>query len=512
MTVVEVVEALVRIGLKPFLGYSQWALARPEHRQAQLLGEILRRHASTAFGKKHGFDDIRSIRSFQDHCKVHAYDYFKPYVDAMLDGNRHALSNSKLVAFAHTTGTTGKPKLIPVTPEIAKTYSLALLRTAGHFIAEDPPQNAGIIRGTWLYLPAPAIIRNAGVGCTPVGYITGLMTLPSAAQAWQYLIRSKYYTPLHLARFGMKNQFDIVTQECSGKDLAMVVGTTPVAVTLLEHMVRARGASGVHDLFPSLRFGILSGVSPKYYEPRIRRILGRGFTFREVYAASEGMLAAQLSPRPGLTPLHDDVFFEFVPIANPAERLLLHEVKKGVDYRLVITSHNGLFAYDIGDVVRFLEVDPPRIEVVSRTNAMDIAGEKVTPAQVLAAMKMADASYHCKSIDFFVIGTYSPKARYVYAIEFEARKQPASLMDYLSTLDQELRRLNDVYEISRARRILVEPELRILNPGFFHDFERGKMAGQERACQIKTSRFSNDAAILDLFEQHVTDRVELKKA
>ncbi|MEX2717280.1 MAG: GH3 auxin-responsive promoter family protein [Candidatus Sigynarchaeota archaeon] len=504
-----VVEALVKIGLKPFLGYSRWALASPEKRQEQLLGEILRRHASTTFGKKHRFDDIRSLRSFQNHCKPRAYDYFKPYVDAMLEGNKHVLSNSKLVAFAHTTGTTGKPKLIPVTPEIVKTYSLALLRTAGHFVAEDPPRNARIVRGTWLYLPAPAIIRNAGD--VPVGYITGLMALPSAARAWQYVIQSKYYTPLHLARFGMKMQFDVVTRECAGKNLTAVVGTTPVAVTLLEHMVRTRGASGIQDLFPSLRFGILSGVSPKYYEPRIRRILGRDFTFREVYAASEGMLAAQLSPQPGLTLLHDDVFFEFVPMTNPAERLLLHEVKKGIDYRLVITSHNGLFAYEIGDVVRFLNVDPPRIEVVSRTNAMDIAGEKVTPAQVLAAINAADAACRCKAVDFCVVGMYSPKARYVHAIEFDASKRPGSPMEYLSALDRELRRLNDVYEISRTRRILVEPELWILKPGFFHDFERGKMAGQAPACQLKTSRLVNDASILDLFEAHVIDRVELGK-
>ncbi|MBN2152221.1 MAG: GH3 auxin-responsive promoter family protein, partial [Candidatus Lokiarchaeota archaeon] len=368
-----VLEALVALGVKPFTGFSEWALANPEKRQEQLLAEILRRHASTAFGKHHGFGDIRSIRSFQARCQPRGYDHFKPYVDAIVGGNRHALSNSKLVALAHTTGTTGRPKLIPVTPEVGKTYSLALLRATGFLVAEDPARNAGMIRGTWLYLPAPAVLRT--MNGIPVGYITGLMALPSAARVWQYPLQSKYYTPLHLAGIGMEGQFEAVTRECAGKNLTMVVGTTPVAVTLLEHMARSRGAHRIRELFPSLRFGILSGVSPKYYEARIRRVLGRDFAFREVYAASEGMLAAQLSPQPGLTPLHDDVFFELIPMASPAERLLLHEARKGVDYRLIITSHNGLYAYDIGDVVRFLEVDPPRIEVVYRTSAMDIAGE-----------------------------------------------------------------------------------------------------------------------------------------
>ncbi len=504
-----VLEGLVELGLKPFTGYSQWALANPEKRQAQLLGEILRRHASTSFGKKHGFDDIRSIRSFQAHCQPRGYDYFKPFVDAIIGGNRHALSNSKLVAFAHTTGTTGKPKLIPVTPEIIKTYTVAQLRTTGYFIAEDPARNANLLRGTWLYLPAPAVLRN--VNNIPVGYITGLLVLPSANQIWQYFLQSKYYTPLHLTRFGMEKQFDIVTRECAGKNISLVVGTTPVAVNLLEHMVNARGARGVHDLFPGLRFGIFSGVAPKYYESRIHRILGHDFEFREVYAASEGMLAAQLSSRPGLTPLHDDVFFEFVPPTNPSERLLLHEAKKGAEYRLIITSHNGLYAYDIGDVVRILDVDPPRIEVVYRKNAMDIAGEKVTPAQVLSAIRCADAACSSKALDFCVVGTYSPKARYVFAIEFDAGKQPGSLKEYLSALDGELKRVNDVYEISRSRRILVEPELLTLKPGTFHEFESSKVLEHGPAGQLKTSRLTNDASILGLLEGQVMEKFVLEQ-
>jgi hypothetical protein len=217
-----------------------------------------------------------------------------------------------------------------------------------------------------------------------------------------------------------------------------------------------------------------------------------------------------MSPEPGLTMLHDDVFFEFVSVSNPTERLMLHEVKQGAEYRLIITSHNGLYAYDIGDVVRVTSVDPPRIEVVYRKNAMDIAGEKVTPAQVLAAIKFADEACHCKAVDFCVVGTYSPKARYVFAIEFDARLQPGSLKEYLAVLDRELRRLNDVYQISRSKRILVEPELRVLKPGFFHDFESGKVLCNRPACQLKTTRLSNDTAILDLFEERVIQRFELE--
>ncbi|MBN2152538.1 MAG: GH3 auxin-responsive promoter family protein, partial [Candidatus Lokiarchaeota archaeon] len=131
-------------------------------------------------------------------------------------------------------------------------------------------------------------------------------------------------------------------------------------------------------------------------------------------------------------------------------------------------------------------------------------------AQVLAAIQSADAACRCKAVDFCVVGTYSPKARYVFAVEFGAAARPRSPGEYLSTLDRELRRLNDVYEISRVRRILVEPGLRVLKPGTFHDIERGEMLGKGHACQLKTSRLTNDASMLGLLEGRVVESCELE--
>jgi len=81
------------------------------------------------------------------------------------------------------------------------------------------------------------------------------------------------------------------------------------------------------------------------------------------------------------------IFFEFVPTAeqgNPnPKRLSLAEVKVGENYSLIINSNAGLWGYEIGDVVRFVSVDPYRIIVVGRTKHFISAfGEHVIGEEV----------------------------------------------------------------------------------------------------------------------------------
>ena len=51
----------------------------------------------------------------------------------------------------------------------------------------------------------------------------------------------------------------------------------------------------------------------------------------------------------------DDILFEFIPDAEdgaaPARPLLAHELEAGKRYRILLTGLNGLYRYDLSDVV-----------------------------------------------------------------------------------------------------------------------------------------------------------------
>lgn len=74
---------------------------------------------------------------------------------------------------------------------------------------------------------------------------------------------------------------------------------------------------------------------------------------------------------------------------NP-RRLTLGEIELHKDYALVITTNSGLWAYMIGDMIRFISKDPYKILVSGRTKHFTSAfGEHVIAYEVEEAMKEA---------------------------------------------------------------------------------------------------------------------------
>jgi len=497
-------------GARVFRSYSRYSLKDPLRSQQQILGEILKRHKSTLFGKKHKFSEIRNIRQFQTRCQPHSYEYFKPYIDAFFSGKRDALFKSHLLFFAQTTGTMGKPKLFPVPYDTIKSYNLGVLRTACYYISENIRENSKIIGGKWLYLPAPPLLRY--ISGIPVGYITGLLMLPFGIQYWRYLLYNKYYTPLHLMHIkSLDKKFQIMTRELESKNITMVVGSTSVVVNLLEYIVKYSNSQTLDKFFPNLQFAILSGVSPKFYETRLRRLFNRKFNYREMYAATEGMLAIQTTKLPHLTPLYDSIFFEFIPLKDTSERLLINQIKKGEEYSLIITSHNGLYAYEIGDIIKVVSEDPLAIIFSFRKNVIDLTGEKLTPFQVLSAFKNANKQNQCNIVDFCAIGTYKPKPHYIFLVEFVSKREPYSFSQYLIFLDQALEELNVGYQYNRFNKgTLSPPELWLLKKNTFHSLESQKILEGGPASQIKSTHLSRDTELLELFEDYIIKKFSLE--
>src|SRR5690606_6650358 len=100
--------------------------------------------------------------------------------------------------------------------------------------------------------------------------------------------------------------------------------------------------------------------------------IGRKVDTIELFPASEGFLAFQDSQKHEgmLLNTHSGIFFEFIPVAeihnaNPT-RLTLENVKVGENYAIIISSNAGLWAYNIGDTVKFLSTDPYRLIVSGR--------------------------------------------------------------------------------------------------------------------------------------------------
>ncbi|MHA1264472.1 MAG: GH3 family domain-containing protein [Candidatus Helarchaeota archaeon] len=494
-----------------FKYYTSLPLKNPLATQIALLREILKFHRSTLFGQRHHFETIRTVRQFQARCPPQSYEYFKPYIDLIFNGQKKALFNSHLVYFAQTAGTTGKPKLIPITFNTLTNYTFGILRTASYYISQNIHAHSAIISGKWLYLPAPPILRyRAGI---PIGYITGLLMLPYSFQIWHYPLNYKCYAPLHLMHVqNVEEKFQRITKECLSKNITVLVGVTPVILNLLEYLLKYSKAQTISELFPNLEFAIFSGVPPKFYQARLTNLIGHPLKYREVYAASEGMLATQLSDHPSFTPLVDSVFFEFLPLHDSTERLLIHQVKKGEKYRVVITTHNGLYAYDLGDIVQFVSIDPPAFVFAFRKGVVDLTDEKLTPMQVFSAIDTANRKQNCSLADFCVIGTYHPKPHWIFVVEFQNKSPAPSYHAYLETLDTTLASLNNIYYQNREganKGTLAPPELWVLQTQAFYLYEQQQIQEGRPAGQIKVPHLTKDSTLLEFFQSHTLQTISL---
>jgi phenylacetate-coenzyme A ligase PaaK-like adenylate-forming protein len=94
---------------------SDWL--NPRQSQEHLLQKILNQNKSTEYGKKYDFDTILSLNTFRERHPLTKYDHYNEYVDRMSRGESNVLMKKNPLRYALTSGSTGKAKMIPISPD-----------------------------------------------------------------------------------------------------------------------------------------------------------------------------------------------------------------------------------------------------------------------------------------------------------------------------------------------------------------------------------------------------------
>jgi hypothetical protein len=128
-----------------------------------------------------------------------------------------------------------------------------------------------------------------------------------------------------------------------------------------------------------------------------------------VYPASEGFIAAaDRGPGQGLRLIPDNgLFYEFVPLAELAAstptRHSVANIELGLDYAIAVTSCAGLWAYVMGDTVKFVEHKAPRLLVTGRTSyTLSSFGEHLMGGEIEDAVSAAASAIGAQIADFAV--------------------------------------------------------------------------------------------------------------
>jgi hypothetical protein len=231
--------------------------------------------------------------------------------------------------------------------------------------------------------------------------------------------------------------------------------------------------------------------------------------------ASEGRLSLPFDDETPLGALAlDDVFFEFIPESDdeaaPERPLLAHELKAGTPYRVLLTGLNGLYRYDLSDVVepagRF--EDAPLVAFVRKSRDFaSITGEKVHVNQVAGALRAVERALSIEISQFRLIPDVDAQ-RYDLLVEGLARE--ADLEAVARAFDTALMGLNIEYASKRTSSRLLAPRLFAMRAGWSERQARADFASGKREHQYKFAcmRDEWDAAS----ERDVTARFDAPEA
>jgi hypothetical protein len=514
------------------------ARARAFLDQARLADEVQRdlllsrvaRHADSQFGRDHHFAEIRSPADFRRRVPIGGYDRHEPYIDKVRQGDLGALfgPGTKVLMFALTSGTTNRPKTIPVTRESLANYKDGWTIWGIRAFDAHPSILAGGLQpilqlaSDWRESFTPAGI--------PCGAITGLTAQmqnpliritycmpPSASKIKD--VESKYYlalrlsayrdvgatvaanpsTVLGIARLGDREKETLIRDIADGTidpkwsipdDVRRSVRLRTrwkrkATARRLEAIVGRTGRLLPKDYWPNLEFlanwtggtmGAYLRGYPEYFCDRPVRDIG--------LIASEGRFTIPLEDGTPAGVL--DIarhYCEFIPEGQEGkddpETVEAADLLEGRNYFIVPTTAGGLYRYMIHDLVRCVgfEGKAPLLEFLNKgAHFSSLTGEKLSEYQVVAAVNAAQRALDLPLRSFLVLPSWGDPPHYNLLVEDADVPDHAALDRLAAEVEVQLRRVNLEYENKRETLRLGAIRPFRIPAGSWADFQRRRLS------------------------------------
>ncbi len=463
--------------------------------QRQLLS-LVSRAQETRFGAAHGFARIRSVQEYQAAVPLRSYeDFWTAYWRNGFPLLANVTWPGRIRYFALTSGTSvGVTKHIPVSPEMVKANRRAAVDLLVHHIDNRP--RSRVLGGKSFMLGGSTDLMPCAPGIC-MGDLSGI-----AVNEVPWWARNRYFPPRDLALIAdWEEKIERLARRSLKEDIRTVGGTPSWLLVLFERLsaLKPRASGRLAGYYPNLELLVHGGVSFEPYRQRFHDLLQESHAeTREVYPASEGFIAlADRGPADGLRLLLDNgLFFEFVPVdelgALSPTRHWIGTAVTGINYALIVTSCAGLWSYVIGDTVRFISLNPPRILVTGRASyCLSAFGEHLIGEEIEGAVAAAAAAIEAFVTDFSVSPIYPAQAEaagyHLYAVEFLAPVPAPDCTKFAQLVDEKLCAANADYAAHRAGGLaMLAPQIKVLPPGTFANWmrSRGKLGGQNKVPRI----------------------------
>ena len=491
---------LIRLAIRRRLRQVAKALARPAAAQERVLRRLVRRAARTEWGRAHGYGRIGSVRDFQRAVPRCRYEDMAPLWHRAFEGARNVAWPGHIPYFALSSGTTAAAsKALPVSRQAIRANARAGTTLLG--LIERQAPDADLLGGRTLYFGGCTRLERRGA-CWQ-GDASGINARHLPRLAWRYRLPE----PDVAALGDWEAKVAAVCDRYLASPVHAVAGLPSWTLILFRRLIDlgrerlGRPVATVSDLWPGLRVFVNFGMAFGPYRKQFDELVGGPLATIDTYSSSEGGLNAIQSEQddPGMRlEVDGGAFFEFVPLdeleAEHPSRLTLAEVQTGVPYAVLLSTVSGIWAYDVGDVVRFTSLRPPKIVFASRTTLqLNVFGEHVIEEHLDAAMAAACEALGATVRDFTVSTVLptpqEPRGRHLWLVELDGPAPAAP--DLSARLDARVAEASADYASHREHDFgMLRPEVVVLQPGTFYAWARhhGSLGSQHKVPRIARSQ------------------------
>lgn len=462
--------------------------------QNELLQKLLNTAKKTEFGKLYSFSSIKNYTDFAANVPIQKYESIEPLIERCRKGEQNLFWPTPIHWFAKSSGTTNaKSKFIPVSDEALEDCHLKAGKDMLCLYINNNEETQ-MFTGKGLKLGGSTAIYEDNNSY--FGDLSAIITenLPfwadfSSAPSSEVSLMAEWETKM-----------EAIIDETINENITSLVGVPSWMLVLLNRVLEKTGKNNILEVWPNLEVYFHGGVNFNPYREQYKKLIPKeSFKYYETYNASEGFFGIQdrNNSNEMLLMLDYGIFYEFIPMSDyngeNSVAIPLSEVKKGINYAVIITTNGGLWRYLIGDTVKFTSTNPYRIKITGRTkHHINVFGEELIIENAEKALKIASQKTNANIKDYTVGPIFmndKKSGAHEWIIEFS--NPPKNITYFTQLLDDALKTINSDYEAKRYNNMtLAMPIIHEARKNLFYDWlrEKGKLGGQHKVPRLSNKR------------------------
>lgn len=516
--------------------------------QKDLLAELIYGNRNTVYGRTYGFHRIEDAWEYQERVPVSVYEDYEDFILRIIDGEESVLTEEPAVYFCISSGTTGKPKYLPLTKtdlDIQYLYAYGLVFGMAGEYYRDLPETEVFGKIFQVGEFARTYMEDGRMNGIRSGALYQWLDRDGQFDASDYCVPKEVLFPDTLedllyvkVRFALaernlcaihgvfinrvssvidyiQRNWELllrdIRQGSVDRSIALngrwreyvrrKLPPNPLRAQELNCISREKMSQGIIEkIWPGIRYVLaIGGKTFPYYTDRMKEYVGGIPIYHYAYAASEGIfgVARNMDEADAYILFPEAGFFEFYPLSGKRKDngrpCFLWELCKGERYELLFTNHSGLYRYCMGDVIEVIDWfgQAPVVKFCYRKNqVLNIAGERSNQEQLEEAVNQFSGRTGIRVTGYCVQEDVSDVLpRYLFYIEGSGKGGA----DANRILDDCLCRVNYGYQGCRRMNEIGEPQIAYLRKGGFERYEEhlaaeGCLMGQnKRLCILDTA-------------------------